>query len=140
MRDFEAVFAGDPQTVSEARALVREALADLPADLRGDALTCVSELATNALLHTASGDKGGKYTVRTQVGDDGRVLVEVTDEGTADSAPWVPPAGSECGRGLRIVTALGTVRVARAGTGPGRRVQVLLPAPFPTSSSPEGSR
>ena len=50
-------------------------------------MLCVSELATNAVLHSASRNPGGTFTVRTSVFDD-HVLIEVEDNGgTWDERP-----------------------------------------------------
>src|SRR5215813_10968025 len=68
-----------------------------------DALLCVSELATNAVLHSRSGRPGGRFAVRAAVRA-GRVRVEVEDEG----GPWRPGGGQtgQSGRGLAIVGRL----------------------------------
>ncbi|MFC5179778.1 ATP-binding protein [Actinomadura harenae] len=71
----------------------------------------VTELVTNAALHTASGwvDGGVGIVVRAM---NGRVRVEVTDDGGADTHPLVPDAVDdegwlgESGRGLAMVGAL----------------------------------
>ena len=47
-----------------------------------DAVLCVSELATNAVLHSASRNPGGTFTVRAAVFDD-CVRIEVEDNGGA---------------------------------------------------------
>ena len=50
-------------------------------------MLCVSELATNAVLHSASRHPGGIFTVRASVFDD-HVLIEVEDNGgTWDERP-----------------------------------------------------
>lgn len=81
---------------------VASALAGCPA--RDTLLTCVSELAANAIEHTASG-RGGMFTVG--VGRrDGVASVSVTDDGSA-TMPAVTSAGmlAEGGRGLALVAA-----------------------------------
>ena len=45
-------------------------------------MLCVSELATNAVLHSASRNPGGTFTVRAAVFD-GCVRIEVEDNGGA---------------------------------------------------------
>lgn len=131
---FEAAFAGDDlRTVAEARRWTRQALAEvgLPDDTVCDALTCVSELATNAARHTASGRPGGKYRVVIEVA--GRQAhVEVVDQG-GDQAPDVRLGGAESGRGLWICAQLGVLCHAAVPSG-GRRVWVDLPHPAQAAS------
>ena len=95
------VFAGDAGQVRAARRFLADVLDGCPA--AGDAVLCVSELATNAVLHSRSGRPGGGFTVRAtrQVGS---VRVEVTDEG----GPWghERDGDGQSGRGLLIVGEL----------------------------------
>jgi anti-sigma regulatory factor (Ser/Thr protein kinase) len=70
-----------------------------------DAALIASEFATNAVLHSASGD-GGKFTIRAEVYP-GYVRVEVEDAG----GPW-KPTRHEDGRPHGL-------DVAEAVTGPG---------------------
>ncbi|KAB2341519.1 ATP-binding protein [Actinomadura rudentiformis] len=123
---YEAAFPGDPHMVAQARRWTRAALAGagVPDELVCDALTCVSELATNASKHTASGEPGGKYRVVVEVAG-GRVHVEVVDQG-GPGTPDVLLGGGESGRGLWICAALGVVKYAVVPSG-GRRVCVDLP-------------
>src|SRR5580704_1835945 len=79
-------FPGEPRQVARARAFVAAALAGCPA--REALLTCVSELAANAVVHTASG-AGGTFTVEVIRPTDGVALVAVTDEG-GQSQPAIP--------------------------------------------------
>jgi len=66
---------------------------------------CVSELATNALLHTASGN-GGRFTVILQRGESW-VRVAVCDEGSDKfPAACALDAVSEDGRGLGLVALI----------------------------------
>ncbi|MFF5325326.1 ATP-binding protein [Janibacter hoylei] len=126
---FESVFAGDDlRTVAEARRWTRQALAGagLPDGTVCDALTCVSELATNAARHTASGRPGGKYRVVIEV-NGRRAHVEVVDQG-GDGAPDVRLGDAESGRGLWICATLGVLQHAAVPSG-GRRVWVDLPHP-----------
>ncbi|WP_242903699.1 ATP-binding protein [Actinomadura terrae] len=125
---FEAAFAGDDaRTVAEARRWARRTLAasGLAEDTVCDALTCVSELATNAARHTRSGEPGGTYQVVLQVHSD-HAHVEVVDQGAAH-APDVRLGGGESGRGLWICAQLGAL--SHVCTGGGRRIWVDLPRP-----------
>lgn len=66
------------------------------------AILCLSELASNACLHSRSGRPGGCFTVRAELSVQG-LRVEVRDDG----GPWVWPARpDEHGRGLLIVASL----------------------------------
>ena len=95
------VFAGDAGQVRAARRFLAGLLDGCPA--AGDALLCVSELATNAVLHSRSGGPGGRFTVRA-TRRAGSVRVEVVDEG----GPWghERDGDGQSGRGLLIVGEL----------------------------------
>lgn len=142
---FETAFAGDDlRTVAAARRWTREVLtgAGAPDALVIDALTCVSELATNAARHTASGQPGGKYQVVVEVVDGRQAHVEVVDQG-GEHAPDVQLGGAESGRGLWICATLGVLQHATAPSG-GRRVWVDLshptaPLTTPAAHSADGS-
>ena len=110
------VFAGDAGQVRAARRFVAGVLGGCPAT--GDALLCVSELATNAVLHSRSGRPGGRFTVRA-MRQAGSVRVEVTDEG----GPWghERDGDGQSGRGLLIVGELAS-RWGRDDGGAGRTV------------------
>ena len=96
-------FPGEPRHVAAARAFVAAALAGCPA--REALLTCVSELAANAIVHTASG-AGGSFTVEVIRPADGVALVAVTDEGGhSRPAIRVSEGFAESGRGLAMVEA-----------------------------------
>jgi serine/threonine-protein kinase RsbW len=95
------VFAGDAGQVRAARRFLAGALDGCPA--ADDALLCVSELATNAVLHSRSGGPGGRFTVRA-TRRAGSVRVEVVDDG----GPWghERDGDGQSGRGLLIVGEL----------------------------------
>ena len=80
------VFPGEARQVPQVRAFVARALAGCPA--REALLTCVSELAANAITHTASG-AGGAFTVEVCWPAPGVARVAVTDAGAA------PPADAD---------------------------------------------
>ena len=62
-----------------------------------------SELAANAVLHSASARPGGRFVVRAEVREGDYVWVEVQDEGGRWAEGEHPGHG---GRGLAIVAAL----------------------------------
>ena len=94
---------GRPAQIREARRFLATILDGCPA--ADDALLCLSELATNALLHSRSREPGGCFTVHAQR-QGNHLRVEVHDQG----GPWTPPAltnpGEQNGRGLAIVSEL----------------------------------
>jgi two-component sensor histidine kinase len=92
-----ATLPGTPASVPIARRLVREALLGCPrAD---DLMLAVTELATNGIAHSASG-QGGSFTVRL----DARpcwARIEVTDGGAVQGQP-----SPRNGWGLAIVAGI----------------------------------
>jgi anti-sigma regulatory factor (Ser/Thr protein kinase) len=95
---------GQPEHVADARAFV----AGLLSGRRGCAEVAAlltSELVTNAVLHTRSGD-GGMVTITVIDTPDG-VLIKVTDDGSRGRAPAVSSDPSAVhGRGLLLVQEL----------------------------------
>jgi len=94
-------FAAVPEQVGQARRLLADALGNCPA--AGDALLCLSELAGNSVLHSASRRPGGAFTVRAEIRQGDYVRIEVRDEGGA----WNERPGPDLhAHGLAIVRAL----------------------------------
>jgi anti-sigma regulatory factor (Ser/Thr protein kinase) len=93
-------FPATPEQAGEARRFLAAVLIGHPAD---DAILCLSELVTNATVHSRSQQPGGWLTVRVQRRDD-RLRVEVCDQG----GPWTETAheDGQTGRGLLIVDQL----------------------------------
>jgi anti-sigma regulatory factor (Ser/Thr protein kinase) len=112
------VFLGLPRQVQNVREFVAEMLDACP--VADDVVLLASEVATNAILHTASG-KGGTFMV-TVLPMGGFVRVEVHDDGS-DVAPdvHVPQTPAESGSGLYLVEALAT-RWGHLGNRDGRMV------------------
>jgi anti-sigma regulatory factor (Ser/Thr protein kinase) len=96
----ERVFSAHPSQVREVRAFVSAVLGCCPA--RDNAVLCLSELANNAVLHSASRRPGGTFTVRIEVFENA-VTIQVKDDG----GDWAEqPPGDERGHGLDIVNEL----------------------------------
>ena len=76
---FTRSFPAHPAQVREARKFLRAALEGCPA--ADDAVLCVSELAANSSLHSASGKADGTFTVRAEVHEGDYVWIEVEDNG-----------------------------------------------------------
>ncbi|THA62179.1 ATP-binding protein [Streptomyces sp. A0642] len=100
----ERFFRRERRSVRAAREFVRDALADWGfGEARADdVVLCVSELATNALVHGVPPGRG--YRLMVWLRDAGQVRVEVHDSG--DGNPGVREPDGESGRGLVIVDAL----------------------------------
>lgn len=113
------VFPGRCDQVACARAFVRAALGPVP--VVDEAVLLVSELCTNALLHTASGN-GGTFEVAVYPGSLS-VRIEVRDGGT-NQAPGVRQVAdtfADDGRGLGLVELLAD-RWGHSGDQNGRSV------------------
>jgi anti-sigma regulatory factor (Ser/Thr protein kinase) len=89
MQEHARRFPGRPEHIRAARQFVAAALAAWPATQQA-ALLLVSEVVTNAVLHSASGDHGGSLEVRYAL-DDHEVYVEVVDAGGAARPQAVCP-------------------------------------------------
>ena len=130
------VFPGTPGSASAARLMARQLLGD--SDPAAETVVLlVSELVTNAVLHSQSGTPGGTVTVALCPLSAG-VLVQVRDDG-GSSEPHLAEAmaestvGAEHGYGLLLVDALadswGTI------SGPDSRV-TWCRVSRPASSTP----
>jgi anti-sigma regulatory factor (Ser/Thr protein kinase) len=103
-----ATIPGRPEEVFGARAFVARTLsaADKTPALDSDAATLLtSELVTNAIQHTASGAPGGTVTIVVVNVPDG-VLVEVIDDGSADTPVVKRDVLTANGHGLLLVQQL----------------------------------
>jgi anti-sigma regulatory factor (Ser/Thr protein kinase) len=107
----ERVLVGEAASVAAARAFVRQALGQVPgvaAAAVQDAAMCTSELVTNAIVHTRSGNPGGTFRLGVQLHRT-YAVVEVEDQGRTDGAGPELRLGDglgEGGRGLWIVSQL----------------------------------
>ena len=133
---------GSPEHVSGTRAFIARTLAGLPR-VDSDAATLVtSELVTNAIQHTDSGAPGGTVTV-VVIGVPGGVLIEVVDDGSADTPVVKGDLYAAGGHGLFLVQQLAaqwgylrdpagtTVWVHLAASGPPGGTDPPGPGPGP---------
>ncbi len=104
MPEVQQLFAPEHASVPQARRFARTTLQQWcwpgPAD---DVLTCLSELATNALKHA---DPGGGGFLLHLVLVDGIIRLEVHDHSRRQPAVQHPDDTSTTGRGLLIVSQL----------------------------------
>jgi anti-sigma regulatory factor (Ser/Thr protein kinase) len=123
--------------VSQARRSLARALNGYP--VTDDAALCLSEIATNACLHSQSREPGGHFTVRAAI-DGSRLRVEVHDDG----GPWTRPVrrrDGQHGRGLLILAQLADAwgRTGDSATGWTVWFTMTLSGPAATSSQhPKG--
>ncbi len=123
LRRYLGRFPGALSAVKDARDWLsrRMELARTPDSPAQDALLILSELATNALLHSSAGARGGAFLVSVFVSAHClRVSVRGCDDTRVPTLQAVPadPA-SEHGRGLFLVNALAdTWGVERTPHGP----------------------
>jgi anti-sigma regulatory factor (Ser/Thr protein kinase) len=99
------VLPGVPESVAAARELARELLGDSPA--AATVMLLVSELVTNAIVHSRSGEPGGTVTVAL-CPTAGAVLIQVRDDGGASQPRLAATADgqAEHGYGLLLVDTL----------------------------------
>ena len=118
-------FPGRSDQVAAARQFIRDALAECPG--AADVVLLTSELAANAILHSASGDGGSFGVALHQV--PALVRVEVTDGGSP-AGPTVEARGRlrPSGRGLLLVEEL-AARWGYRGGPSGRVVWFELECP-----------
>lgn len=92
-----ATLPGEPSSVPIARRLVRDAVPGCPRT--GDLLVAVSELVTNAIVHSVSG-WDGSFTMQVRTAPHW-VRVEVTDAGPTEDG-----TSKRNGWGLKIVSGV----------------------------------
>jgi anti-sigma regulatory factor (Ser/Thr protein kinase) len=96
--DFTIALPNAPATAGSARRFVAERVGGHPR--RAELLVCVSELVTNAIVHTRSSP-----TVRIILRR-ARIRIEVADDSPALPVMGPPDVMATGGRGLRIVDHL----------------------------------
>ena len=105
---------------------------------RDDAAMVLSELFTNALLHTASGGPGGLVIVQVTRWRHG-VRIAVTDQGSSAEPvirdPASPGVPTESGHGLYLAAHLAQ-RLNWHDDAFGRTVAAVLGQPLPRLSGP----
>ena len=115
--------------VRQVRAFLRQVLFGCP--LLDEVVLICSELATNAVLHSASREPGGMFTLRCEAREHDYVWVQVEDQG----GRWAEDDGSvERGRGLDIIAVLADYWDIR-GDDTGRAVCARLDWPVPVPDS-----
>ena len=90
-------FPATREQVREARQFLAGVLDGGPA--AGDAVLCLSEIVTNAIMHSRSGEPGGHFAVTAAIRGD-QLQVDVRDEG----GPWTQPVRGRDGQHRARVT------------------------------------
>ncbi|UOE22142.1 ATP-binding protein [Thermobifida halotolerans] len=106
-------FPGTAENCGRARSWVRSLTLPYP-DVRDSVELVASELFTNAIRHTRSGDPGGLVQMTLSTEDDPPTLLrlEITDGGLRTDLPkqvahaLLPPSDAQSGRGLFIASVL----------------------------------
>jgi Histidine kinase-like ATPase domain len=119
---WRATFPGRESEVRGVRRWVASLLPDCAA--RDDVASVVTELAANAIRHTASG-RGGSFTVEI-TWDSGSVRVAVADGGAPTGPHLAAGADDEHGRGLVLLAGLAS-RTGVLGDHRGRVVWADVP-------------
>jgi anti-sigma regulatory factor (Ser/Thr protein kinase) len=98
---FERDYPGSLSEAQHVRADLAKVAAECPA--ADELILLASELATNAVLHSRSGDPGRMFTVRATLYLGEYAWLEVIDQG----GPWMfDGPDDEHGRGLAIVASV----------------------------------
>ena len=111
------MFRGEERQLGAMRRWLASLLPAVPA--RDDVILVATELASNAICHTASGS-GGRFTVEITWWQS-VVRVGVTDCGGPEQPRVVDDPAGERGRGLLLVTGL-SLRTGARGDQQGRLV------------------
>jgi anti-sigma regulatory factor (Ser/Thr protein kinase) len=115
------VFPATADQVRRARRFTAGLLDGWP--IADDVVMCVSELATNAVLHSSSRQQGGTFAVRLETAASGHIRVAVRDNG----GPWTRREhGDGRPHGLDIVRQLASEFGVEGDGRHGRTVWVRL--------------
>lgn len=111
-------------SVSAARNRITEQLTEWGVGecVHEDAALIVSELFTNALVHTDSSEITCRLQTTAQT-----VYLAITDQGHGPTGPRVREPDVESGRGLILVSALAQLWGVNTEQGCGRTVWAILP-------------
>jgi serine/threonine-protein kinase RsbW len=115
-------FPGEPVQLRTTRKWLEDLLP--PCTARGDVIAVASELATNAVRHTASG-RGGQFSVEVTWSAE-TVRLTVGDGGSPTGPVITEEPDEEHGRGLLLVRALSQA-IDVSGDAGGRLVAATLP-------------
>jgi serine/threonine-protein kinase RsbW len=99
------VFPGRPEQVAHARRFTARVLDGCP--VADDVILCVSELASNAIAHTRTG-QGGSFQVVVWRGPDSACVAVIDDGARTRPAPsrTAPEELAESGHGLAVIQEL----------------------------------
>ncbi|WP_299538132.1 SpoIIE family protein phosphatase [uncultured Streptomyces sp.] len=127
------IHQADPEGLSDARALVRQALNDWGmGDLADDAELVTGELLVNVLLHT---EGGAVLTLEVLPEPTRRVRLSVQDRSSVWPRRRTPGETSTSGRGLLLLDAV-TTRWGIEPRGEGKAVWCEIGPPPPPSAPP----
>lgn len=113
-------FVRTPEMVRESRRFVADTLFDVPSETLETIQLLVSELTSNALLHTDSGFTLSIERLATAV------WVGVDDDGAGEVSVRSPSVHELHGRGLQIVSTLSDEWGATDAVGGGKQVWFRL--------------
>jgi serine/threonine-protein kinase RsbW len=101
---FQRTYDGAPSEVRRVRAHLAAVAAGCPA--ADELVLLASEIATNAIMHSRSGQPGQTFTVRAELHHGDYAWLEVEDQGGDWTAHGDEGQDDEHGRGLAIVAAI----------------------------------
>jgi anti-sigma regulatory factor (Ser/Thr protein kinase) len=116
---FRASYPGVPEAVGTARHDVADVLAEVP--VIDDVVFSLGEVATNAIVHSRSGEPGGSFVVSAGTVPGNLVTIAVTDQG----GPWQEGEADFYLHGLEIVRQL-AAEVRVEGGNDGRTARIVF--------------